>query len=147
MSMLVPAKEMCFLPWSGFRALEKELDRIFGGEHPISSGTWAPAVDFHESKDAYVIEADLPGLKREDIEVTVVNDVVTLKGERKSESEQKEGGYHCVERRYGRFERSFRLPSGVDTTKVTAHFEQGVLKVTLPKPETAKPKQIEVQMN
>ncbi len=144
MNTLVPVRDMWISPWAGFRALEKELDHLFYGE---SSASWVPAIDLRETKEAYVIEADLPGLKREDIEVSVVDDVVTLKGERKSETERTEDGYHYAERRHGRFERSFRLPAGVDTAKVTAQFEQGVLNVTLPKPEAAKPKQIEVRMN
>jgi HSP20 family protein len=136
-------------PWTAFRELEDRLNRLFGSwpiEAEALTGTWYPAVDIRETKDAFILEADLPGLKKEDIEVTVVDDVVTIKGERKEEEERKSDGYHRYERVYGAFQRSFRIPGGIEAKGVEAKFENGVLTVTLPKPEEAKPKQIEVQV-
>ncbi|MCC6144889.1 MAG: Hsp20/alpha crystallin family protein [Candidatus Hydrogenedentes bacterium] len=137
-------------PWATFRDLEEQFSQFFR-EFPVATGisaesSWVPAVDLTETADAYLLEADLPGMKREDIEVTVVDDVITLRGERKEEKAQEEKGYRRVERSYGSFQRSFRVPGGVDTGKVDAHFDQGVLKVSLPKRPEAKPKAIEVKV-
>ncbi len=136
-------------PWAGFRELEDQLERVFSGRAPAACARdgWTPAVDLRETEEAYVLEADLPGLKKEDIAVTVVDDVVTLKGARKWEHEGKAKGYQRVERSYGAFERSFRIADGIDAGKVEAQFQDGVLNVTLPKPEEAKPKQIEVKLS
>jgi HSP20 family protein len=112
-----------------------------------AGGTWVPAIDIRETEDSYLIEADVAGLKKDDIELTVEDNVLTLKGERKHESEEKKEGYRRIERRYGSFRRSFELPAGVDTGKVKADVKDGVLSVTLPKPEEVKPKQIEVNYN
>lgn len=136
-------------PWMGFRELEEQLDRLFSGT-PVQGGecrcAWAPSVDLQERDDAYVLRADLPGLSKEDIELTVVDDVVTLKGRRNEEKDERIKGYHRIERSFGEFSRSFRIPAGIDAQKVEAKFDRGVLEVTLPKPETAKPKQIEVKI-
>ena len=166
MSMLVPTHRNLWVPWPSFRDLEDRLDRIFRG-FPSGETSWAPAVDVSETDDAYVIEADLPGLKKEDIELTVEDEVVTVKGTRNSarhcapsarhcapsarhcapnETEDKPTGYHRIERGYGEFRRSFCIPGGVDADKVQANFTDGVLHVTLPKPEQRKPKQIEVKV-
>ncbi|MBN2311909.1 MAG: Hsp20/alpha crystallin family protein [Candidatus Hydrogenedentes bacterium] len=137
-------------PWSALRDLEADFNRMFGnvfGEVAPSERKWAPAADLKETADAYTIEADLPGVKKEDIELTVLDDTITIKGERKTEKEGKDAGYHCVERRYGGFQRRFRIPGGFDAAKVKADYEHGVLRVTLPKREESKPKQIEVKVN
>lgn len=137
-------------PWSPLRDLEGQFNRLFGElarDYDLTDGGWSPAVDLKEGEHEYTLEADLPGMKKEDIEVTVVDNTVTLKGERKHESETKEKGVHRVERRYGTFERSFEVPGGFQSDKIDAHFENGVLRVKLPKCDEIKPKQIEVKAN
>lgn len=100
--------------------------------------SFSPRVDVNESETAYEISAELPGLADKDIEITVVDSVLTLKGEKSSEQEVKEGNYYRQERAYGSFERSFRLPDEVEADKVEAHFKNGVLTVGLPKSEEAQ---------
>lgn len=135
-------------PWTGFRDLEHQLERVFRGDAPVSgSGAWMPPVDIHETDDAYVLEADLPGMKKEDIEVQVLEDRISLKGSRKREERAEEKGFRRYERAEGTFERSFRINGGIDAAKVEAKFEHGVLTVTLPKPETSKPRQIDVKVS
>lgn len=139
-----------YAPANLFSELEEAMDRMFSGA-PAARGnglrTWAPGFDLHETADAYVIEADLPGLKQNDIDITVEQGIITIKGERKYEEKQKEGGYRRIERGYGTFQRAFRLPQNVDAEKVEARFTDGVLSVTVPKPAEAKPRQIEVKVS
>lgn len=151
MARLVVTKQR---PWACLPALggvEKEFDRLVSnlfGDAGINSGSaWVPSVDLRETDEQYTLAADLPGLKKDEIEISLVDDVVTIKGERKQEQEQNASGWHVFERNYGTFQRSFRLPRGVDAEKVNAKFENGVLTVTLPKPEQARKKQIEVKVN
>jgi HSP20 family protein len=137
-------------PWSGFRDLEERLNQIFGGfpmDMETMGGAWAPAVDLHEGKDAYTLVADLPGIPREGIELNVVDDLITLKGERKEESERDEAGYRRIERSYGSFQRSFRIPGGFDAAKVSATYKDGVLSVTLPKRAEHQPREIKVNVS
>ena len=145
MSMLVPVCRTTPRPWKGFREIERHLDQVFGG-FPQKVEAWAPAVDLSETEDAYTLEADLPGIGKDDIAVSVEDDVVTLKGTRKEEREENSKGYHRVERRQGEFRRAFHLPGGVDAEKVQAEYLNGVLKIHLPKPEARKPKQIAVSV-
>ena len=135
-------------PWAGFRDLEQQLERVFNGAAvPGKTGPWTPAVDIYETDDAYILQADLPGLNKDDIDLHILNEQVTLRGAR-NRAEQKDGkGYWRFERPEGKFERSFRVRGGVDADKVEARFENGVLTVSLPKPEAAKPRQIEVKIN
>ena len=136
--------------WNPFREFEDRLGRVFAGmpaDPEWNLGTWAPAIDIHEDENQYTLKADLPGIKKEDLSLTVVDNVVTIKGERKQETEKKEKGYHRIERAYGSFQRAFQIPGGVDASKVEASFENGVLTVALPKPEATKPRQIEVKVN
>ena len=149
MSLLVPMKRNNTITWPNFGDLEHQLDRIFNA--PVdnavrSTGRWMPAVDIHETDDAYILEADLPGLTKKDIDVKVVEDRVTISGERKREDKSDEKGYCRTERAEGSFERSFRLQGGIDGGNVEARFENGVLSVKLPKPEETKPRQIEVKV-
>ena len=109
-------------------------------------GAWAPAVDIYEKGTDVVLKAELPGLDPKDVDIRIENNVLTLKGERKIEDEIKQENYHRVERAYGGFTRSFTLPSTVDTTNVKADYKDGVLRITLPKREEAKPKQIQVDI-
>jgi len=109
-------------------------------------GSWAPAVDIFEHDGDIVLKAELPGVDPKDVDIRVENNVLSLRGERKVESEVKREQYHRVERAYGSFSRSFTLPSVVDTEKIKADYTDGVLKVTLPQKEEAKPKQISISL-
>jgi HSP20 family protein len=110
-----------------------------------SFGTWAPPVDIFERQDHLVIRAEVPGVQMEDMDVRIENGVLTLHGERKQETDVNETNAHRLERVYGAFTRSFTLPTTVDATKVAASHKDGVLEVTVPKAETAKPKSIEIK--
>ncbi len=106
--------------------------------------TWLPAVDIYEHDDAFVATADLPGLKKDDIDISIEDNVLTVSGERKFEKSDDGGTFRRVERSYGTFRRSFALPRGVDSAKVEAKFEDGVLTLTMPKSELAKSRKISV---
>lgn len=134
---------------SPFRDWDMPISRFFEdmwGDVDLPRKAWVPAVDLQETDQAYVLKADLPGMKKEDITVSVEEGVVTLRGERQHEDTKDEGGFHRVERRYGSFQRAFRIPGGVDAGSVTAHYKDGVLELTLPKRDEVKPKQIEVKV-
>ncbi len=117
------------------------------GEEVMTVTDWAPAVDISEDDKEYLVKADLPEVKKEDVKVTVEDSVLTITGERKFEKEEKDKKYHRIERSYGSFLRSFTLPDGADGSKVNADFKDGVLKVHLPKNEKAKPKAVEVKVS
>jgi HSP20 family protein len=110
-----------------------------------SIGAWAPPVDIFEVQDHLVIRAEVPGVQMADMDVRIENGVLTLRGERKQETDVKEESAHRLERVYGAFTRSFSLPTTVDAAKVTATYKDGVLEVTVPKAETAKSKSIEIK--
>jgi HSP20 family protein len=116
-------------------------------EENITVPEWAPLVDITEDDKEYLIKAELPEVKKDEVKVTVENGVLNITGERKFEKEEKGRKYHRVERAYGSFVRSFTLPDDADANKVNAEFKDGVLKVHVAKSETAKPKQIEVKVN
>jgi len=128
------------------RLFEQTLDRSRGEREGMVAGTWAPAVDIYETPDSIVLQAELPGLSKDDIDIQVRDNVLTLKGERRSEKEVKEGNYLRVERAYGGFQRAFTLPAAVQADKVRAVFRDGVLDVSIPKAEEAKPKQIKIDV-
>ena len=140
---------MTLVRWNPGRELASmeidRLNRMF--EDLYANGrAWAPAVDIYETAEReYVIKADLPDMKREEINVTFENNVLTLTGERKAESDVDNGTFHRTERAHGRFTRSFTLPSTVDGNRVSAAYKDGVLTVRLPQREEAKPRQIQVQ--
>lgn len=137
-------------PWSALRDMETYFNRFLGdigNDFPFGDRTWTPAVDLRETEDEYIVHADLPGMKKEDIDIEVVEDVVTIKGERKQESEQKSGNFHRVERNYGSFLRAVEIPGGFAADNVTATFDNGVLEVKLPKRDEQKPRSIKVQAN
>jgi len=136
--------------WRPFESLRREIDQLFDNFH---SGFWrtptiptvfdtrvasAPAVDFAEHDKAYEVTAELPGLEASDIDVKFAHDMLTISGEKKEEKEEKKKDYYLSERRYGSFQRSFQLPDGIDSNKIEAKFDKGVLKVTLPKTEKAQ---------
>jgi HSP20 family protein len=114
------------------------------GTEQLAFGTFVPAVDVYEDEHNLALKLEVPGMKEEDLNVTVENNTLTVSGERKLEKEEKEENFHRIERRYGSFTRSFRLPNTVDPEKVEAGYEKGILKITLAKRAEAKPKQIKV---
>lgn len=116
------------------------------GKEAMAVADWAPAVDISEDDKEYVIKAELPEVKKDDVKVMVQDGVLTIQGERKQEKEEKGKKYHRIERTYGTFVRSFTVPDDADQTKVMAEFKEGVLKVHLPKSEKAKPQAIEVKI-
>ncbi len=124
-----------------------EFDRLFGtaiGAPTLT--TWSPAVDVRESDNDFIVTAELPGLAKDDVDITVENGVLSLSGAKKEEREEgtADSGRYVLERRYGRFRRSFSLPRGVDADNVSAKFSDGILTVTLPKAAAAKPRQIKI---
>lgn len=123
--------------------LQDELDRLFGSP----SGVWAPALDVREDKDNYIFRTELPGLKREDIEVSLQDGALVISGERKLEKVEEGVEVHRQERYYGKFQRALTLPEPVAADKVQAEYKDGVLTVTLPKSEEARPKKIDVSVN
>jgi HSP20 family protein len=116
------------------------------GKESMVVAEWAPVVDITEDERSYVIKAELPEVKKEDVHVTVENGVLTLTGERKFEKEEKTRKHHRIERAYGTFARSFALPENIDASKVNATYKDGLLTVTVEKSESAQPKQIEVKV-
>ena len=144
--------------WDPFKEMEdvqSRFTRLFGltpartenGDRELMTITeWAPSVDIIEDEKEWLVKADLPEVKKEEVKVTVENGVLTITGERKFEKEEKDKKYHRIERSYGNFLRSFTLPDGADGSKVNAEFKDGVLKVHLPKGEKAKPKAVEVKV-
>jgi HSP20 family protein len=116
------------------------------GETEVSTRSWAPPVDIYETEDAIVLKAELPGIDAKDVEVRVEDNTLYLKGERKYEKEVKEQNYHRVERSYGSFARSFSLPNSIDAEKVKAEYKDGLLTLTMPKREEAKPKTIKIDV-
>lgn len=134
-----------------FVNMQREIDRMFDRFHGgmIDNGetsTWLPAIDVVENQDDYVVKAELPGVDKNDVKITVHNDVLTIRGEKKSEKEEKENSYHRIERSFGVFQRSFALPKPVQNEKIEASYDNGVLTVRLPKVKEAKPKEIEVKV-
>jgi len=134
--------------------LRNEIDRLFDSPlNALSSDSqqflsgWAPAVDLHEDRDHLVLRAELPGMKKEDIDISLHGDVLTLSGERKEEKEYEKAETYRSERLLGKFQRTFTLPMAVDASKVQASYKDGILTVHLPKSEEAKPKQIGVKVN
>ena len=139
-------------PIREFAAMQDRMNRLFGNvylrdEDTAFRGAWIPAVDIFETDNHdLVVRAELPGINREDIEVSVENSTLVLKGDKKFDAEVKEESYRRIERTYGTFHRSFTLPNTVDTSKVSADFKNGVLTVKLPFREEAKPRTINVEV-
>jgi HSP20 family protein len=139
-------------PLRDFEEVERRFEDLFGrsvlptawGRLPVEQRGWTPAIEVFEKEDRFLVKAELPGMKEEDIDVSAVGDTLTIKGERKTESEVKEEDYYCCERSYGSFFRSIALPSHVDAEKIEASYEDGILEVSLPKISEVKPKKISV---
>lgn len=146
---------MAIVRWEPLRELasiQDEMNRLFGTvfDAPATGGNggalrrWMPAMDLVETKDHFVLRADLPGLAEGDVNIEVDDNVLTVSGERKAEHETTKEGYHRVERAFGSFSRSLTLPEGVDAEAVSASFDRGVLEITIPKPEQRKPRKISI---
>ena len=139
-------------PFREFAQLQDRINRVFNDayrpdEGLLTSGSWVPPVDIYQNGDhEVIIKAELPDMTREDIDITVDNGTLSVRGEKKLSSDVKEEQFHRIERRYGTFSRSFSLPPTVDTTKVAAEYKNGVLTVRLPLREEAKPRQIKVDV-
>lgn len=133
-------------PWLGRDPFVQFMDSFFNGEpsQEVSNRDWSPAVDIRENEDAFLVHAELPGLSKDDVEITLENNVLKLSGERRFEKDVDEKEYHRVERAYGTFTRAFSLPSRVDSNGVKASFADGVLTITVPKVEEAKPRKISI---
>ena len=142
-------------PFREFAQLQNRINRVFsdayghqgGDDGLLTSGAWAPPVDIYQNGEhEVVLKAELPDMSREDIDITVDNGTLTIRGEKKFSAEVKEESFHRIERRYGTFSRSFSLPQTVDTGKVGAEYKNGVLTVRLPLREEANPRQITVDV-
>lgn len=138
-------------PFRDLRGLQDEVNRLFStnlsrafGEEGIARGAWSPSVDIYENKDQIVLEAELPGMKRDDFDLSIENNVITLRGERRFEKKDEGDNYHRVERSYGSFTRSFTLPQTVDAEAVAAEYRNGVLRIKMPKREEIKARRIEI---
>lgn len=147
--------------WDPFRDLEnlhRDMNKLFdlsyspwsevSGDSLTAGYSWAPAVDVQDKKDKLIVKAELPGMEKDDVKITVENNYLTIRGDKKHEEEKedKEQGYYHRECSYGTFQRSIALPNEVDTAKINAEYKNGVLKVTLHKKEEAKPRQIDIQI-
>jgi HSP20 family protein len=133
-------------PFERLYALQREMDRTFGQTETMESGSFVPPMDVVETNDEVLCYLEVPGISRDDLEIRAEGNVLIVSGEKKLQvqSGQKEGGFRSVERRYGRFERSFALPRTVDAGRVRASFENGILTIILPKVEESKPRRIEI---
>ena len=132
-----------FDPLANIRLFEDAFTRMFN--EPQTNRPWTPAVDIYETENDLVVKADLPDVDLKDIDVRVENQTLTIAGERKFEKQDNVAGYHRIERSYGNFTRSFAVPNSFDTEKIAASFKNGVLSVSLPKKEAAKPRQIKIE--
>jgi HSP20 family protein len=140
-------------PWHEIMTIRDSFRRMHGSrpmfdgrcEEPAQHGvSWHPAVDVYETDDAYVVSAELPGMKKEDIDIDVKDRILTVKGRRSSDAEVRNERYYRKERVFGSFQRAFSLPEKVDPAQITAEFKSGVLKISIPRPEEKKPRQITV---
>jgi HSP20 family protein len=140
-------------PWTPFHEIQnfqQEMDRLFGldfgrGGESFLDGAWNPAVDVVQEDDRYQVRVDLPGMKRDEIDVTIHGNTLTISGEKKREAETKEENLYRSERYYGKFSRSLTLPSAVDAEKIAATYKDGVLEISIPKSEEARAKVIKIQ--
>jgi HSP20 family protein len=146
-----PTRDLATFP-SDIFTMQREMNKMFdnffrGGDEPgLLNGNWMPAVDVAEGDNDYVVKIELPGVNKDDVKITLESNILTIRGEKKAEKETKEKNYHRIERSYGSFQRSFTLPTSVKNDKIDAEYKDGILSITLPKAEEAKPKQIEVKV-
>jgi HSP20 family protein len=160
--------DMALVPWRpfgwglrrwgsprGISTIEEEIDdlfnrfeRVFGRRRgAVETRGWGPPIDMINRKDEVLVRAELPGLKKEHIHVSVTGDVLTVEGERKADEEVKDDDYYCCEHSYGRFYREISLPAGVQKEKITSSYRDGILEIHLPKAEEAKPKELEIKVS
>ena len=147
---------MDLVRWKPFRdlaAMQEEMNRLFdrffgrfSERREFDEGMWSPFVDISETKDDLVITAEIPGMNKDDIKISINDNILCLKGEKKQDKKVEEENYHRVERSYGTFHRSFTLPATVQQDQVKATYRDGILRVTLPKAEEAKPKEIAIEV-
>ncbi|MBI3651447.1 MAG: Hsp20/alpha crystallin family protein [Acidobacteria bacterium] len=137
-------------PFKELFDLQRSLSNLFEGSKVSGEGTalntWTPAVDIYEDNEAFLLKLELPEMNRDDIKVNLNENVLSISGERRFENEDKRDSYHRVERSYGQFYRSFTLPPNVNAEAINAEYQDGILRLTLPKKEEAKPKQISVNV-
>lgn len=146
---------MALVRWDPVREMEDMFSRYakamawpsLGAQETMAAVEWVPRVDIAETDTAYLIKAEIPGVNKEDVKITVDDGILTISGERREEKEEKNKKFHRVERIYGKFSRSFTLPDNVDESKIDAEFKDGVLTLTIPKTEKAKPKAVEVKVH
>lgn len=150
---LLPIRKQNRTPFGDVLDIQREMNRLFDfslghWSDPWGSeeGSWQPALDIRESKDAITVHADLPGVRKEDVDVTVREGILEIRGERKHENQTKEDGLVRTERVHGQFYRAVQLPAAVDRSAIKATYKNGVLELTLPKSEEAKPKQIKIDV-
>ena len=137
-------------PWGILNQLQKELERAYEGdanESSVSTAEWAPAVDIKEEAERFVLLADIPGVKPEEIDISMEDGVLTITGEKNTEAETEKNGYKRVERTYGSFYRRFTLPDTADSDAISAKSKHGVLEIVIPKRETVKPKKISISVD
>jgi len=140
-------------PFRGLVNIQDEMNRLFndffsqGERSKGMPSIWSPLVDIAETDNDITVTVEAPGMQKDDINITIQDNVLTLKGEKKQENVEKKKQYHRIERTYGQFERSFSLPTTIQTDKVKAGFRNGVLTITLPKSEEAKPKEVTISVN
>ena len=139
-------------PFRDFEWMRRDMDRLWnsfferGTLRSEEGGEWLPSLDVAETKNEIVVKAEVPGLEPKDIDISLSDGLLTIKGEKKQEREEKEENYHLVERSYGSFARSIRLPNEVQSDKINASYKNGVLKIVLPKSEEAKKKEIKIKV-
>lgn len=139
-------------PWDEFSSLRRDMNRMMDSfirgveKEDELSGVWSPDVDVKETPDEFIITAELPGMKKDDLKITIQENVLNILGEKRREEEVKGMTYHRVERVYGQFTRSFTLPGVVDASKINAVFKDGVLNLTLPKAPESKPKEVNIKI-
>ncbi len=138
---------MALIRWEPAREM-RDMNRLFNTLFEPSTGAvmrrWSPAMDLVETEDNYVLRADLPGVSEGDVKIELDDNVLTISGERKSAHKEAKEGYYRVERAYGSFSRTLKLPEGVDADSISASFDRGVLEVKVPKPEQRKPRRVEI---
>jgi len=138
-------------PLSGLNAVQRQVNRIFdeffNREESEAPATWMPRVDFIESGDKFELTVELPGLDKDDVKLEMQNDILTISGEKQQTTDKKERNLYLCERVYGSFRRSFQFTSQVEAAKIDAQFRNGLLVVTVPKAEVAKPKQIDIKVH
>jgi HSP20 family protein len=139
-----------YSPLRELLTMNDRLNRVFDealGQQAgaLDSGQWAPAVDLREEENQFVLEADMPGMKKEDMDIHLENGILTIQGERRFEAEARKDNYHRIERAYGKFIRSFTLPTRVKADAIAASYKDGILEVVIPKAEESKPKKIAIK--